>query len=415
MPDAIKSISAREILAGSGKPTVEVCLTTNNGHIATASAPCGTSTGKYEAHALYDGGKRYGGLGVLGAVETVESRIAPALIGKKLEDLAALDQVMLDLDGTPNKSKLGGNAILPVSVACAKAAALANGNALYANLGAPSACRLPVPIATVLAGGSYSPSGLVFEDYLYIMDGFGSFSDALEALVSTRFTLQNILGKRFGPVPDVGGALAPPISDTRQAFDLMLDAVHEAGCDGQVRLGLDVAANEFYDRRQEGYKLESATVSAQELTMIYCELAKDYPLVFLEDAFHEDDFTSHAGLLQVLPQCMIVGDDLFASHPMRIKKGIAQKAANAVLLKINQIGTVTEALEAARIARQGGMSITVSLRSNETNDDFIADLSVALAAEQIKLGSPVRGERNAKYNRLLAIQSQIDAYISLNG
>ena len=404
MPDVIKEIVAREILTGTGQPTVEVNLCTRQGHRVTASAPSGTSAGHYEAHSLFDEGERYAGKGVRQAVDNVNHFIAPELKGKDLDNPAILDQVMLKLDGTVTKTRLGGNAILPVSVACAKAAALIQGQSLFRYLGVEQTNRLPTPIATVLAGGRHSPSDLLFEDYLYIMGGFSCFSEALEALVSIRFTLQRLLNKRFGPLPDIGGALAPPISDTRQAFDFMLEASEKAGFKDKVKLGLDVAASEFYLSGQDAYQFGNHIGSAEELMQIYQRLLREYPLVFLEDAFHEDDFVSHARLLKQLTDCRVVGDDLFASSPERIKTGIIQKAANGLLLKINQIGTVSEAVQAAKLARQGGMAITVSLRSNETNDDFIADLSVALGAEQIKLGSPVRGERISKYNRLLAIE-----------
>jgi enolase len=407
MPDRITSLTAREILAGSGWPTVEVCLSTERGQKVTASAPAGTSTGKHEARALYDGGSRYQGKGVLRAVGNVERKIAPAMHGLELANLEGLDQVMLDLDGTPDKSNLGANAILPVSVACAKALALAQDQSIFQCLADSAPDRLPVPIATVIAGGSYSPSGLVFEDYLYIMRDFACFAEALEALVRLRFTLQSLLVERFGPVPEVGGALAPPLASTQQAFEVMLEAAKRAGLEGRVGLGLDVAASEFYLSGEEAYRIEGNMASARQLAEVYQQLERDYPLVFLEDPFHEDDFTSHAALAADLPGCRIVGDDLFASHPERIARGVRERSAHAILLKINQIGTVSQALRAAAIARRGGLGVTVSLRSNETNDDFIADLAVALGAEQIKLGSPVRGERNAKYNRLLAIEEEL--------
>lgn len=402
--ETIENIDAREILGGSGRPAVEVKLTTSRGIEVRASAPSGTSKGEHEAFELLDGEKRYGGKGVRRAVENVRKVIAPALKGMDVTQQGEIDGVLIRLDGTPNKSRLGGNAILPVSVACAKAAARSCGLPLFRYLGGLSATHLPTPIATVIAGGAHSPSDLEFEDYIFILSNFDSFAQALEALVEARNALQEIIFRRFGPVPEVGGALAPPIQNSAQAFDLMLKAAEEVRCGEKITLGIDAAANEFYLPDEDSYRVSGRKMRAEELMEYYLHLARTYPLTYIEDPFQEDDFLHFAELTATLPNCRIVGDDLFASHPKRIAWGIQQKAGNTLLLKINQIGTVSESLAAASLASRNHYQINVSLRSNETNDRFIADLAVAVRARQVKLGSPVRGERNAKYNRLLEIE-----------
>jgi len=406
MHDTIERVHAREILSAVGRPTVEATVQTKLGFIGTASVPSGTSKGKYEAFELHDGGRRYRGRGVRKAVENVKEIIAPVITGKDISRQYDIDQALIELDGTENKNRLGGNAILPVSVACAKAGALSRGQPCFRYLGSGKAPRLPVPIATVIAGGRHSPSRLDFEDYLYILNGFDTFSEALEALVETRMTLQELLEKKYGAIPDVGGALAPPIADTRRAFDYMLQAVDQAGFNNRIFLGLDVAANEFHLDHQNAYRVAGDMLSPEELTEQYVRLAAEFPLVFIEDPFQEDDFKSFAALTTLLSGKMIVGDDLYASNPARLSRGIESLSSNAILLKINQIGTVTEASQVARMAKENRMSVTVSLRSNETDDNFIADFAVAVDADQIKLGSPVRGERNVKYNRLLAIEEE---------
>ena len=407
MKSVIELIRAREILSGPGRPTVEVELATNDGIRVEASVPSGTSKGKYEAWEVYDGGKRFRGLGVKKAAENVNREIAPKLIGENVLAQRRIDNLMRELDGTKNKQRLGGNAILAVSLAVAKAGAAAAGLPLYRYLGGLGGVRLPVPLATVISGGKHSPSSLDFEDYLLIFDGFSCFADALEALVEIRYNLGKNLQNKFGLVADDGGALAPPLSDTPQAFELMLEAVEQAGYGGKVRLGLDVAASDLYREERGLYEVGGREMEPAELIDYYISLAKQYPLVFIEDPFDQDDFESFAKLTAALPDRKIVGDDLFVTNPERIRMGIERKAGNTLLLKVNQIGTVSEAYDAGILALQNGLAVTVSLRSSDTNDSFIADLAVALGAEQIKLGSPVRGERNAKYNRLLKIEAEL--------
>ena len=407
MNEVISRVEAREILSGPGRPTVEVQLETSRGVRVKASVPSGTSKGDYEASEVHDGGVRFRGLGVRTAVDNVNRVIAPAVRGMEVTRQEGIDGKMIELDGTPNKGRLGANAILPVSVAAAKAGAESAGLPLYRYLGGLGRGKFPVPLATVLAGGEHSVSGLEFEDYLLVPDGFSAFGDAVEALYTTRLSLGEILCRRFGPIPEVGGALAPPLTDTREAFDLMLKAVEQAGYGGKIQLGLDAAASQLYDKEAGNYRLSRGRATAEELVSFYSRLAGDYPLVFIEDPFDQDDFGHFARLGERLPGKMIVGDDLFASSPKRLARGIREKAGNMILLKVNQIGTVSEACETAALASRNGFGITVSVRSNDTNDSFVADFGVAAGARQIKLGSPVRGERNSKYNRLLEIEQEL--------
>ena len=405
--EAITKVHAREILSGSGRPTVEVEVEVGARYLAVASVPSGTSTGTYEAVELLDGGARYGGRGVRTAVDNVNRVLGPALLGSSVLDQYGLDRTMLELDGTDQKSKLGGNAILGISVAAAKAASRLVGIPPYRYLGGIAANTLPVPIATVIAGGPHAPNALGFEDYILIFDGFGSFAEALEALVRTRRALGVLLEDELGEVADVGGALAPRLTSSEGAFEAMVRAVERAGCAGRVTLGADVAASGFYDASKGTYAFEGGELDSEALTARFVELAERFPLVFIEDPFAEDDFESHAVLTARLPDRYVVGDDLFATQAARVRAGAAAGAGNAVLFKVNQVGTLSEALATAREARMRAYDLVVSLRSSDTSDDIIADLSVALGAAMIKLGSPVRGERVVKYNRLLAIEEEL--------
>jgi len=408
--DYIVNIKGREILNARGKPTVEAELTTKNGITVIASVPSGTSRGKYEAYELYDGEERYGGHGTRKAATNISGIISENLKGHDITDQKGIDEILVKLDGTNNKSKLGGNAILAVSVAAAKAGAASLGVSPFRYLLQPGITpKLPDIVATVIAGGVFSTSGLEFEDYMMILHDFFSFPDALEALVTMRKHLEKSLRNKYGAFPEDGGALAAPLSSTEEAFEWMLATAKETGNEQKVSLGLDVAASELWDTQLGKYKLYGGKVySKKELLTYYCQLCQKYPLSFIEDGFEQDDFASSAQLCQMLPDKEIVGDDLFVTNPERLAVGIRQKAANGMLLKINQIGTVTEAINASRLATENGIDIIVSLRSGETGDDFIADLSVAVGARQIKLGSPVREERNSKYNRLLRIWEELE-------
>ncbi len=404
----IEQIMAREILNAKGRPTVEVELTTSEGIVAVASSPTGTSRGSYEAFELYDREERYGGYGVRNAVRNVNTEILAALRGKSVLDQQAVDRTMIELDGTYNKKRLGANAILAVSVAAAKAAAASQGLPVYRYLGrGRKKPGLPGMVATVIAGGSFSPSGLEFEDYMYVIEGFDTFLDTLEALSAMRSALEKQLSKKYGDIPWDGGALAPPLKDSREAFDYMLDAARSVGCEKYVSLGLDVVGSELYAADCRKYRLHGELMTDDQLLEEYRALCGGYPLRYIEDGFEENAFDSFAKLKRALPDIQIVGDDLFATNDDRLKTGIEKDCANGLLLKINQIGTVSEAIKTNDHARDGGYDIIVSMRSGETADDFIADLAVAVGARQVKLGSPVVLERNIKYNRLLRIERDL--------
>ena len=407
MSVVIQQIVGREILNSRGKPTIEVELVCSNGMKAVASVPSGASTGKYEALEIYDGGQRYRGFGTRTAARNVNERIASHLIGMDVTDQRLIDRTMIELDGTRQKSNLGGNAILGVSLAAARAGAMATGLPLYRYLGGMGATRLPNIASTVISGGAFSPSGLEFEDYLMVLEGFTTFADSVEALCAMRYLLEKKCRAKYGAVAEDGGALAPPMANTQEAFETMLAVAKEVGCEKQLFLGLDVAANELLDEASGCYNMTSGKMEPEALHEYYVKLAHDYPLIYIEDPFAEDDWTHFAGLTSALSDIQIVGDDLFATNVERLQKGIECGAANTLLLKVNQIGTVTEALKTASMARLNGYEITASLRSGETNDDFQADLAVAASARQMKLGSPVRGERNAKYNRLMHIEADL--------
>ncbi len=407
--DSIEKITGREILNAKGKPTVEVEIVTGSGRVGIASVPSGASKGIYEAHELYDNDSRYRGYGVKKAVENVNTEIRTALRGFDVTKQREIDLAMVALDGTKNKGRLGANAILATSIAAAKAGALAAGLPLYRYLGGLRAIKLPCIVSTVISGGRFSPSNLEFEDYLLILEGFSSFSDSLEALVSMRYLLEKKLSDKYGSFPEDGGALAPPLTRTEEAFEYMLLAAREAGCEKHVTLGLDVAANELFDREHGLYTMTTGSMTTDELIDYYKRLCADYPLTFIEDPFEQDQFDDFAKLKKHLPGIQIVGDDLFVTNVERLRIGIQKDSANTLLLKVNQVGTVSEAIDAAICAQLNNYYITASLRSGETTDDFVADIAVGLGARQIKLGSPVRGERNAKYNRLLKIESELNS------
>ena len=402
--DRIEKVIGREILNAKGKPTVEATLITASGKTAVASVPSGTSRGKYEAHELYDGGTRYDGYGAKTASANVSGEISDALRGIDVTDQEAIDRRLIELDGMPNKERLGGNAILAASVAAAKASALSKGIPLYASLvPGRKAYRLPNVIATMIAGGAFSTSGLEFEDYLYIFRGFRDFDAMMQAIVGLRKALEKELRKTYGDFPEDGGALAAPLSSTEEAFGTMMRVAAACRLEENVTLGLDVAAGELLIPETGCYRLAGRSLGVPALSAYYRALAEAHPLTYLEDPFDQDAFADWAALMKEMPGKQIVGDDLFVTNTERIRRGIRERSANGLLLKVNQIGTVTEAIEAARLSHENGMTVTVSLRSGETTDDFIADLAVAVDAEQIKLGSPVRAERNAKYNRLLLL------------
>lgn len=405
----ILDLHAVEILSSSGRPTVQCTVYTEAGE-STASVPIGTSRGKYEAKYLYDGGERYGGYGVRKAVENINTVIAKEVKNISCLNQREIDELLLRLDGTEDKRRLGANAILAVSLAIARAGAQASGLPLYRYIGGLRSSALPHPVATVIGGGRFSSSQLVFEDYMYVFSGFKIFPEALEALVTTYYTLGDLLVEKLGGTCLIrGGAFAPAISDSREAFALMTKAVEKAGYSGKVMLGIDVVGSDLY--QPDGfYRVGSKKMTPEMLADYYMMLTREFPLVLIEDPFHEDDYANFARLTAALPGRLIVGDDLFATNPERLKKGMGKEsaAANAILIKANQIGTLTEVCEVAEIAAQGGFTRIVSARSSDTNDPFIADLAVGLNASYVKIGSPAAGEKNAKYNRLLEIASEIE-------
>lgn len=403
----IQSLQGREILNSRGKPTVEAELTLSDGYSVTASVPSGTSTGTYEAHELYDGGNRYRGFGARTAARHVSEEIQQRLMGMDVMKQREIDHALIELDGTLQKERLGGNAILAASMAVAKAGAYAASMPLYRYLGGLTAGRIPDIASTVISGGAFSPSGLEFEDYLMLLQDFSTFADALEALCTMRGLLEKRCKTKFGIVAEDGGALAPPMSGTAEVFETLLSVAKEAGCERNLKLGLDVASNELYDSEKHVYHMTAGDMSPDALKEYYRKLTRDYPLTYIEDPFAEDQWQDFAELTLSLPHIQIVGDDLFATNVVRLQKGIALGSGNTLLMKVNQAGTVTEAIAAAMLAKQNCFEVTASLRSGETNDDFQADLAVAVGAKQMKLGSPVRGERNAKYNRLMRIESDL--------
>ena len=406
----IAKISAREILDSRGNPTVEVDLLLDNQVTARAAVPSGASTGAFEAHELRDGGARYLGKGVTKAVTAVETQIAAALIGKfEISDQAGIDNAMIALDGTATKSNLGANAILGVSLAAAKAAAASSGKPLYAYLGGASANLLPVPMMNILNGGAHADTGVDIQEFMVAPIGATTFSEALRCGVEVYHSLKSVL-KSKGYATGLGdeGGFAPDLPDNRSALDLIAVAVEKAGYQlgKDVALALDVAATEFFS--DGNYSFEGRSLSASQMVDYYASLVDSYPMVSIEDPMSEDDW---AGWLEITnrlgEKVQLVGDDLFVTNPERLAKGIKDSVANALLVKVNQIGSLTETLAAVEMAHQAGYKCMMSHRSGETEDVTIADLAVATSSGQIKTGAPARSERVAKYNQLLRIEAEL--------
>ncbi|MCQ8903596.1 MAG: phosphopyruvate hydratase [Methanothrix sp.] len=411
----IEKIHAREILDSRGNPTIEVDVWTCCG-FGRAAVPSGASTGTYEALELRDGGERYDGKGVLKAVSNVNEVIAPKLIGLDVTDQRGIDQIMMEMDGTPNKSNLGANSILGVSLAVAKAAASSLGIPLYRYLGGVSATRLPVPSLNVLNGGKHAGNDLSIQEFMIEPWGAESFSEALRMAAETYHALGRILRGKYGNVAtNVGfeGGYAPPISKTRDALDAIMAALDVTGYTEEIKLAIDPAASSFY--LDGGYSIDNDRLSPGELIDLYVDLVKTYPIVLIEDPFEENAFEDFAELTRKLPNTIIVGDDLYVTNIARIEKGIRMRATNALLLKLNQIGTVSEAFDAATLAYRNSFKVMVSHRSAETEDSALADVSVAIGAELLKTGAPARSERNAKYNQLLRIQEALGSSASYAG
>ncbi|WP_457614662.1 phosphopyruvate hydratase [Methanopyrus sp.] len=406
-------VKAREVLDSRGEPTVEVEVELEDGTVGRAMVPSGASTGTYEALELRDGDDRYGGKGVRRAVRNVEEIIAPEIEGLDATAQPDIDRTMIELDGTENKSHLGANAILGVSLAVTRAAAKSLGVPLYRYLGGPTARRLPVPFMNVINGGEHAGNELDFQEHMIVPHGFESFSEALRAGVETYHVLGELLEEEYGPIAtNVGdeGGYAPPMKDMVEPLEVLVEAIEETGYapGKEIALALDAAASEFYDEDSGTYRAYGQEYTRDEMIDVYRDLVSQYPIVSIEDPLHEEDFRGFAKITKELGgEIQIVGDDLFVTNPDRLRKGIGIGAANALLLKVNQIGTLTEALEAAELALQHGYGVMVSHRSGDTEDPFIADLAVALGCGQIKTGAPARSSRTAKYNRLLRIEEDL--------
>ena len=407
---AIDFIQAREILDSRGKPTIEAEVYLANGIMGLAQVPSGASTGSFEAHELRDGDKsRYGGKGVLTAVENVKEKIAPKLLGLDAVNQEFIDRVMIDLDGSPNKSNLGANAILAVSLAVAKASAAALTLPLYRYLGGPLANLLPVPLMNVINGGAHAANNIDFQEFMIVPIGAASFREALRWGAEIFAALSVVLQDK-GLLTGVGdeGGFAPNLKSNVEALELLVAAIEKAGYQPgeQVALALDVAASEFY--KDGRYICDGSSYSAPELIEYLAKMVADYPIVSIEDGLHEEDWRNWTLLTQELgSQVQLVGDDLFVTNLTRLQKGIAAKASNAILIKLNQIGSLTETLETIDLANRNGYRCVISHRSGETEDTTIADLAVATRAGQIKTGSLCRSERVAKYNRLLRIEEEL--------
>ncbi len=407
---SIDAVIAREILDSRGNPTVEVEIGLDDGSVSRAAVPSGASTGAFEAVELRDGGARYGGKGVERAVLAIEDEIAPEILGFDATEQRLIDQVMIDLDGTPNKERLGANAILGVSLAVTKAAADSSGLPLFRYVGGPNAHLLPVPMMNILNGGSHADSDVDIQEFMIAPIGAESFREALRMGAEVYHALKSVL-KKEGLATGLGdeGGFAPNLPSNRTALDLILTAIDIAGftAGSDVALALDVAASEFYD---DGvYTFEGTAKTAEEMSAYYAALVADYPLVSIEDPLNEDDWDGWKTLTDAIgDKVQIVGDDLFVTNPERLARGIESATANALLVKVNQIGSLTETLDAVAMAHRNGYRCMMSHRSGETEDVTIADLAVATDCGQIKTGAPARSERVAKYNQLLRIEEELD-------
>ncbi len=406
----IEAVGAREILDSRGNPTVEVEVLLEDGTVSRAAVPSGASTGAFEAYELRDGDKdRYLGKGVEKAVDAVLDEIGPAIEGFEASDQRLVDEAMIELDGTDNKKRLGANAILGVSLAVAKAAADSADLPLFRYVGGPNAHVLPVPMMNIINGGAHADTGVDIQEFMVLPIGAETFSEALRWGVETYHSLKSLL-KSKGLNTGLGdeGGFAPALEHNRAALDLISEAIEKAGftVGSDIALGLDVASTEFFENGV--YRFEGQSRSAAEMSAYYQELAANYPLVSIEDPLAEDDWEGWAHLTAELGQKLqLVGDDLFVTNPRRLAQGIAAKAGNSILVKVNQIGTLTETLDAVSLAQRSGMTAVLSHRSGETEDTTIADLAVATNAGQIKTGAPARSERVAKYNQLLRIEEEL--------
>jgi len=408
---AISTIIGREILDSRGNPTVEVDVVLKDGHHGRAAVPSGASTGAHEAHELRDGGKRYGGKGVKKAVEAVNGEIRTALTGYEASDQRGLDQRLRDLDGTDNTKRLGANAILGVSLAAAKAEALSQAIPLYRYVGGPGANLLPVPMMNIINGGAHADNPIDFQEFMIVPVGASSIAEAVRMGAEVFHALRHAL-KGAGHTTAVGdeGGFAPNLASTREALDFVMSAIAVAGYQPgeDVYLALDVAATELFAEDRYFLKGEKRSLTSTQMADYYAELVGSYPIFSIEDGMSEDDWEGWRVLTETLgDRCQLVGDDLFVTNVTRLKQGIDQGIANAILVKVNQIGTLTETLDAVRMAQDAGYAAVMSHRSGETEDATIADLAVATNCGQIKTGSLARSDRVAKYNQLIRIEEEL--------
>ncbi len=407
----IEAVGAREILDSRGNPTVEVEVALDDGTFARAAVPSGASTGQFEAVELRDGDPdRYGGKGVTKAVGAVLDEIGPQLTGYDASEQRLIDARLIDLDGTPDKSQLGANALLGVSLATAKAAASSSELPLFRYLGGPNAAVLPVPMMNILNGGAHADSNVDIQEFMIAPIGAPTFSEAVRFGAETYQALKSVL-KAKGLSTGLGdeGGFAPNLSANAEALDLIIEAITKAGYTPgtDIALAMDAAATEFYG--QGSYKFEGGDKSADEMIAYYENLLGNYPIVSIEDPLSEEDWVGWARMTSVLgARVQIVGDDLFVTNPTRVRRGIEERAANSLLVKVNQIGTLTETFDAVDLAHRNGFTTMMSHRSGETEDTTIADLAVAVGCGQIKTGAPARSERVAKYNQLMRIEEELD-------
>ena len=403
----IAAVHARQILDSRGNPTVEVDVRLESGAVGRAAVPSGASTGQFEAVELRDGGEAYGGKGVTSAVGNVEGEIADAVRGLDASDQEALDRRLVDLDGTPNKGRLGANALLGVSLATAKAAAAEHGVPLYRHLGGDGATTLPVPMMNVINGGVHAANSIDLQEFMVVPAGVTSFAEALRVGAETYHALKQVLAEQ-GLATAVGdeGGFAPDLPSSEAAIAAILEAAERAGHRDRVAIALDPASSEFYG---DGvYRFEGRDASGPEMADFYADLADEFPVVSVEDGVAEDDWDAWTVLTERLgDRLQLVGDDLFVTNPDRLRRGIDAGVANSILIKVNQIGTLTETLEAISLARSSGYTAVISHRSGETEDATIADLAVATGIGQIKTGAPARTDRVAKYNQLLRIEEEL--------
>ena len=405
----IKAVNAREILDSRGNPTIEVEVVLEDKSIGRAAVPSGASTGAFEAAELRDGGSRYLGKGVTSAVKNVIEKITPVVLGMSATDQRAIDQKMISLDGTKNKSELGANAILGVSLAAARAASISANQSLFRYLGGSAAKTLPVPMMNILNGGAHADTNVDIQEFMIAPIGADSFKESLRWGAEIYHSLKSVLKKK-GLATSIGdeGGFAPNLESNRAALDLILVAIEGAGfkVGSQIALAMDVAATEFFNEGK--YEFEGKSLTSDQMITYYSDLVSNYPLVSIEDPLDEDDWSGWAKLTTELGEkIQIVGDDLFVTNPERLAKGIESKTANALLVKVNQIGTLTETIDAVSMAHENNYKSMMSHRSGETEDTTIADLAVALNCGQIKTGAPARSERVAKYNQLLRIEEEL--------